>query len=98
MDEISTNLEEVLEILGFGNQDGEFVDNYFVIDLLDYDEFNNIYNELEKNINMERDSDSSSLDAEDAHVTYVYKNMLLELVAIFDDDEYTLNIFEGEED
>ena len=47
---------------------------------------------------MERDSDSSSLDEEDAHVTYVYKNMLLELVAIFDDDEYTLNIFEGEED
>ena len=79
---------------------GEEIDDYLVFDLYDYDYFNDVYNALERNIEVDRDSDNSSLDTEKAHIIYVYKNYLLELVAFFDEDEeqsYTLNIFEGED-
>lgn len=84
---------ELLDILGL-EPDGEVIDNYYVIDLYDYEEFNNIYNKLEKNIECERDSDQTSLNEETAHITYVYKDVLVELIALFDSDSYTLNIYE----
>ena len=94
------NLIEILENVGVDPDSGEEIDDYLVFDLYDYDYFNDVYNALERNIEVDRDSDNSSLDTEKAHIIYVYKNYLLELVAFFDEDEeqsYTLNIFEGED-
>ncbi|MBQ6631865.1 MAG: hypothetical protein IJH55_07130 [Romboutsia sp.] len=88
------NKIEVLNIAGLDPDDGEIVDNYFVIDLYDYDNFNNVYNKLEKNIECERDSDQTSLDENTAHITYLYKDVLVELIGLFDTDEYSINIYE----
>lgn len=91
------NIIEILENIGVDPDSGQEIDEYLVFDLYDYDYFNEVYNALEQHIETDRDSDNSSLDEEKAHIVYVYKNLLLELVALFDEDEYTLNIFEGED-
>lgn len=94
------NLIKILENIGVDPDSGKEDGEYQVFDLYDYDYFNDVYNALEKNIEVDRDSDNSSLDAEKAHIIYVYKNYLLELIAFYSDDEdesYTLNIFEGED-
>lgn len=83
---------ELLDIAGL-EDNGEIIDNYYVIDLYDYDNFNTVYNKLEKNIECIRDSDQTSLDENAAHITYTYKDVLVELVALFDIDDYSLNIF-----
>ncbi len=87
------NKLELLDIVGL-EPDGDIIDNYYVINLYDYDTFNNVYNKLEKNIECERDSDQSSLNEDEAHITYVYKDVLIELIALFNSDEYSLNIYE----
>ena len=97
---LSDNIIKILEDIGVDPDSYQEIDNYLVFNLYDYDYFNDVYNRLEKNIEVDRDSDNSSLDAEKAHIIYVYKNYLLELIAFFDEDEdenYTLNIFEGED-
>lgn len=94
------NLIKILEEVGVDPDSGEEIENYTVFDLYDYDYFNDVYNALEKNIEVDRDGDNSTLDTEKAHIIYVYKNYLLELVALYGDDDsesYTLNIFEGED-
>lgn len=75
----------------------ETEDGYKTFDLYDYDNFNEVYNNLEKMLDVEKDSDNSSLDIENAHIIYIYKDLLVELVAIFDEDDYSLNIFEKED-
>ena len=87
------NKLELLDIVGL-EPDGDIIDNYYVINLYDYDTFNSVYNKLEKNIECERDSDQSSLDENEAHITYIYKDVLVELIALFNSDEYSLNIYE----
>ena len=90
---------ELLSYLELDDFNGEQIDDYYVVELIDYDLFSEVYNKLERNIDCERDSDNSTLDIEYAHITYIYKDTLVELVAIFDDDDYTLNIFmDGEEE
>lgn len=88
------NKLEVLDIVGIDPEEGEIVDNYFVIDLYDYETFNSVYNKLEKNIECERDSDQTSLAEDSAHITYLYKDVLIELVALFNTDDYSMNIYE----
>ena len=88
----STELEAI-DIAGLNPDDGEYSEPYFVIELFDYDTFNNVYNRLEKNIEFERDSDETSLNDESAHITYVFKDLLVELVAIFDSDNYSFNLY-----
>lgn len=92
---MNDNKLELLDRLNI-EPDGEVIDNYFVIDLFSYDEFSAVYNRLEKDIEVERDSDKSSLTEKEAHITYIFKDVLVELVALFDEDYYTLNIYEEE--
>ena len=87
------NKLELLDIAGL-EPDGEVIDNYYVIDLYDYDTFNSVYNRLEKNIEVERDSDQTSLNEDSAHITYIFKDVLVELIALFNEDNYTLNLYE----
>ena len=86
--------KELIEYLGLEELEGKYIDDYYVIDLYDYDFFNSVYNRLEKNIEAVRDSDQTSLDENAAHVTYLYKDLIVELVAIFDDDDYSINFYE----
>ena len=95
---MSDTIIEILENIGVDPDSGEEKEDYLVFELYDYDYFNEVYNNLERHPEVDRDSDNSTLDIEYAHITYVYKNLLLELVAILDEDDYTLNIFEGEDD
>ena len=69
------NKLELIDIVGLEPEDGDVIDNYFVINLYDYDTFNSVYNKLEKNIECERDSDNTSLNEDEAHITYVYKDV-----------------------
>lgn len=97
---LNKNIINILEDVGVDPDSFSEIDNYLVFDLYDYDYFNNVYNRLEKNIEVDRDSDNSSLDTDKAHIIYVYKNYLLELIAFYGDDDkesYSLNIFEGED-
>lgn len=87
------NKLELIEIAGV-EPNGKQVDNYYVIDLFDYDTFNSVYNRLEKNIECIRDSDNTSLTEDTAHITYLFKDVLVELVALFNEDDYTMNIYE----
>lgn len=87
------NKLELLRIAGL-EPDGKIINNYYVIDLHNYETFNKVYNRLEKNIEVERDSDQTSLDEDAAHVTYIFKDVLVELVALFYNDNYSLNLFE----
>lgn len=93
---MSETIVEFLDRIGI-EPDGDFIDEYYVLDLYTYDIFNSVYTQIERDIEIERDSDLSSLNEKDAHITYTYKNLIIELVAIFDDDSYTLNIFEEED-
>lgn len=96
---LTDEIIELLETVGVDPDSGYEDGKYIVFDLYDYDYFNEVYSKLERNIEVERDSDSSRLDEETAHVTYLYKDMLVELVGLFDEDDYSLNICEdGEED
>ena len=92
----SDSIIKLLENVGVDPDSCEEIDGYKIFDLYDYDNFNEVYNNLERMLDVEKDSDNSSLDIENAHIVYIYKDMLVELVAIFDDDNYSLNIFEGE--
>ena len=95
---MESTIIELLENVGVDPDSGEEKEGYQVFNLYDYDYFNEVYNHLEKNLEAERDSDNSSLDMDTAHITYLYKNLLVELVAIFDDDDYSLNIYEEKTD
>lgn len=75
-------------------KEGEIVDDYYVIKLDNYNEFNQVYNKLEKSLELERDSNNSKVDEDSAHVEYFNDDLTVELIAIFDEDEYTLNIIE----
>lgn len=94
---LTDEIIELLETVGVDPDSGYEDGQYIVFDLYDYDYFNEVYTKLEKNIEVERDSDSSHLDIEYTHITYLYKDMLIELVGLFDEDEYTLNICEDGE-
>lgn len=93
---MSDTILELLETLLLSEEDieEEQRDGYYVIELYDYDTFNSVYNKLEANVDAERDSDNSTLDIENIHITYIYKDILVELLGLLDEDDYTLNIYE----
>lgn len=94
-------MENISRIEDFLNEfnieaDGEVDGEYYVKQLVDYDEFNEVYNSFENSLKLQRDSGDSYMNDEHAHITYYTDGLLVELVAIFDYDDYTINIAEDD--
>lgn len=70
-------------------------DKYYVIDLDSYKEFNRVYNEVENQLNVERDPEESWLNEDEAHIQYEYEDIIIEIIALFEEDYYSLNIAEN---
>ena len=67
--------------------------NYFVIYVESYDDFLRLYNKLENSLEVFKNSLSSFMAEEDCHIQYETDDgIILELVGILDEDNYTLNI------
>lgn len=89
MDEIKQFLVDLsLPLKGEYNKEG-----YYVIELNDYEEFNRVYSKLERDLKVERDSEHSFLNIDEAHVQYTKDNLVIELIALLDENDYTLNIY-----
>lgn len=98
---METKIQELLGKLNIEDTELTKDDKYFVINLEDYDDFVKVYNKLEKSLDVFKNSLASFTNEEDAHVQYETDDgIILELVGVFDDDDYTLNISveEDEED
>lgn len=90
------NIDNLLRDIGISDT-GEYVDNVYVITFADYDEFSDVYNILENAVNITKNSPESFLNEKESHVQYETEDYVIELIGLFDVDEYTLNIREREE-
>lgn len=88
-------IKYLLDDLGIEDTNGEIIDDYYVITIPDYNEFNAVYNKLEKSLKITKNSYASFLNEEEAHIQYESDELIIELIAILDEDNYTLNITEG---
>ncbi len=87
--------KQIKELLNKLNIDLPFEkDNkYYVVKIDSYDDFIKIYNKFEKSLEVFKNSLASFLTEEDCHVQYeTDSGFIFELVGIFDDDDYTINI------
>jgi len=72
---------------------------YWVATLDTYEDFVSIYNKLEKSLDVFKNSHASFFNEEDGHIQYETDDgFILELVAVLDEDDYTLNIYNDEEE
>lgn len=90
-DEIDKLLIDV-GIDSFKTIDEEEIDGAYVLTYEDYDEFSNVYNALENSSKAKKNSPESFLNEKESHIQYETKNYRLELIGLFDDDDYTLTI------
>lgn len=73
-------------------------DNYYVVRYDSYEDFIRLYNKLEKSLVVFKNSLLSFVTEEEGHIQYETDDgLILELVAIFDEDDYTLNISKEED-
>lgn len=73
---------------------GRWIEDNYVIDISSYDEFSAIYNKLEQSTIIVKDSDESSFNADNAHVTYLSDNYQVILNGDLVNDVYQLMITE----
>lgn len=88
-------MDEIKQVLADLNifKKGEYNDDgYYVIVLDDYEDFNAIYSKLEKSLKVQRDSEHSYLQDDDAHIQYYKDNVIIELIGLLDENDYTLNL------
>lgn len=72
---------------------------YWVVKLDSYEDFVKIYNKLENSLAVFKNSLLSFMTEEDSHVQYETDDgILVELVAIFDEDDYSINISKDKDD
>ena len=88
--------KQIIELLNKLNIESSSIEEdgeYYVIKLDSYDEFIKTYNKLEKSLEVFKNSLLSFITDGDSHIQYeTDSGILLELVAILDEDNYTLNI------
>lgn len=89
MDEI----KELLKELNIFKSGKETEDGYYVVKLDSYEEFNSVYLALEHEVGINRDSDASFVRVDEAHIQYNKGKLIIELIGLLDDNNYTLNIF-----
>lgn len=90
-------VEKLLEKLNI-NYPVEQRGKYWVVTLDSYEDFVKTYNKLEKSLVVFKNSLLSFMTEEESHIQYETDDgLILELVAIFDEDDYTLNISKEED-
>lgn len=95
---METRIKELLDKLNIGNEELTEEGKYYVITLPDYDEFVKVYNKLENSLHIFKNSLASFAEEDDVHVQYETEDgIVLELVAILSEDNYTLNFSDDEE-
>lgn len=90
-------IKELLDKLNIEEQP-EQQDEYQVIYFDSFESFLKVYNKLEKSLDVFKNSLSSFFNGDECHLQYeTDEGLLLELVGILDEDDYTLNISIEEE-
>lgn len=91
-------IQELLDKLNI-NEPFEEQGEYYVITLDSYDDFVRTYNKLEKSLDVFKNSLASFFTGEDSHMQYETDDgLILELVGVLDEDDYTLNISKDKEE
>lgn len=92
--------KQIQEILEKVNIDVELEEekDYYVGHLESYEDFIDAYNKLERSLDVFKNSLASFMTEDDSHIQYETDDgLLVELVAIFDDDDYTINFSKDED-
>lgn len=90
-------IQEILEKVNI-DVDLEEEKDYYVGHLESYEDFVNTYNKLERSLDVFKNSLASFMTEEDSHIQYETEDgLLIELVAVFDEDDYTINISQDED-
>lgn len=91
-------IKELLEKLNI-NFPVEEKGRYWVATLDSYDDFVRTYNKLENSLVVFKNSLLSFMTETEGHIQYETDDaFLVELVAVFDEDDYTLNISKDKDD
>lgn len=86
------HIQEILEKVNI-NINLEKEKDYYVGHLDSYDDFIDAYNKLERSLDLFKNSLASFMTEEESHVQFETDDgLLIELVGLFDDDDYTINI------
>ena len=89
---METKIKGILKKVNI-NTDIEKDGDYYVGYLESYEDFVNTYNKLERSLDIFKNSLASFMTEDESHIQYETDDgIIIELVAIFDDDEYTINI------
>ena len=71
---------------------------YYVGHLESYEDFVDAYNKLERSLDVFKNSLASFMNEDESHVQFETDDgLLIELVAILDEDDYTINITKDED-
>lgn len=94
---METKIKEILKKVNI-NTDIEKDGDYYVGYLESYEDFVNTYNKLERSLDIFKNSLASFMTEDESHIQYETDDgIIIELVALFDDDEYTINISKEED-
>ena len=87
-------MEEFLKSLGINGQLQKSKSSY-VLDINDSNEYGRIYSLLDKNDEVEEDSESSQVTMDYSSVRFFNDEYTIQLIADFENDEYRLTIKEN---
>ena len=90
-------MEELLKQLSIENT-GSMQGGVYTIRIDTYDEFSALYNKLEQSEVIQKDSDQSTFNMDEAHVVYLSDECELNLDGDLTDDVYALIITDIEEE
>lgn len=93
MDTLLKQIQPILDELKITIQ-GELIDSKYVIIYKTYDEFTQVYNELEKSVVFKKDSYLSYLNEHSCYIEFYNENYIIILEGDFKLDKYTLTIQE----
>lgn len=87
-------MDELLKELGITESPVKSSNNTYVIDIADSDEFGKIYSKLDKSKHVDEIASSSQMTYESASIQFENDELLLTLMADFEEDNYKLTIKE----
>lgn len=89
---METKIKDILNKININipiEEDGD----YYVGYIDSYEDFVNTYNKLERSLDVFKNSLASFMTEEESHIQYETDDgIIIELIALFDEDEYTINI------
>lgn len=94
---METKIKDILKKVNI-DTDIEEDGDYYVGYLESYEDFVNTYNKLERSLDIFKNSLASFMTEEESHIQYETEDgIIIELVALFDEDDYSINISEDKD-